>query len=280
MRRYSWMVVLVFLLSSINVVAQDPGEPDTVFVQSDIYVDYNPGEWTYVYVDIDFSLDNVIGFLNIPLTWNSSDGNIWPDSVIWRDWFIYWITYDTILFEEQLIRIVAWFDIGGHPVYCERVNVIDLRFLISPYAEEQYVLIDTTFDPRHGSLIFGDTLGEVEYTPIFYSGGFTYGEPTGTDENDLPIPKSYNLYQNHPNPFNTNTLIRYDLPQDCFVRIEVYDILGQRVRTLVKDFQQAGAYNVVWDGKTESGDNVPSGIYFYRLISDFYEDAKKMVLVR
>jgi hypothetical protein len=286
MKRLSWMIVLAFLLLSINANAQDPGEPDTVFIQSDIYIDYNPGEWTYVYVDIDFVTDDYVGFVNIPLTWISSDDLIWPDDVIWLETFLEWDeTYDSILVEEKLIRIIAWHDLNGDrnpPIHTfgERVNFIDLRFVISPDAEEQYVLVDTTFDPRNGSLIFGDTLGTFEYTPIFYSGGFTYGEPTGIDENDLPIPKSYNLCQNYPNPFNANTIIKYDLPQDCFIRLEIYDILGQRVRTLAEKFQPAGAYNVVWDGKAEGGDNIPSGIYFYRLTSDLYNDTKKMVLVR
>lgn len=286
MKRLSWIIVLAFLLLSINASAQDPGEPDTVFIQSDIYIDYNPGEWTYVYVDIDFVTDDYVGFVNIPLTWISSDDLIWPDDVIWLETFLEWDeTYDSILVEEQLIRIIAWYDVTGDsnpPIHTfgERVNFIDLRFVISPDAEEQYVLIDTTFDPRNGSLIFGDTLGLFEYTPIFYAGGFTYGEPTWVDESDLPIPKSYNLYQNYPNPFNANTNIKFTLPKAGHITIDVFNILGQKVNGLVSEHRGAGYHTISWDGTTRDGVEAPSGIYFYRLRASNYVQTKKMFLMR
>lgn len=94
------------------------------------------------------------------------------------------------------------------------------------------------------------------------------------------IPASFSLKQNYPNPFNPQTIIEYELAGDCEVEITVYNILGQKVRTLVKEFQKSGRRRVEWDGKDEGGKEVSSGIYFYRIDTPEFSQAKKMVLLR
>lgn len=93
-------------------------------------------------------------------------------------------------------------------------------------------------------------------------------------------PTSYALAQNFPNPFNPETRIRYDVPSAAQVTLKVYDVLGREIRTLVNDFQQAGTYNVVWDALDNNGQQVPSGIYIYRLQGEGFSTAKKMTLLR
>ena len=81
-----------------------------------------------------------------------------------------------------------------------------------------------------------------------------------------PLPKTLELSPNYPNPFNLQTTIEYALPEEAHVRLEVYNILGQRVRVLIDDVQNAGFKRATWDGRDQSGQESSSGVYFARLI--------------
>ena len=94
-------------------------------------------------------------------------------------------------------------------------------------------------------------------------------------------PEAFVLKNNYPNPFNPATTIKYALPEAVFVKLEIYNVVGQVVRTLVADHQNAGRYVVQWDASNESGHSLSSGIYFYRLQAggEFLE-VKKMLLLK
>jgi hypothetical protein len=94
------------------------------------------------------------------------------------------------------------------------------------------------------------------------------------------LPKQFSLSQNYPNPFNPQTVIKYALPQDCEVEITIYNILGQKVQTLVNEHQQAGYKRIEWDSKNERGEEVASGIYFYRIKAGEFVNSRKMVLLK
>ncbi len=94
------------------------------------------------------------------------------------------------------------------------------------------------------------------------------------------IPKTYELFQNYPNPFNPQTMIRYDLPDPGHVRVTVYNILGQKVKTLVDQHKDAGHWSVNWEGNDDHGNEVASGIYFYKIETSGFEKTKKMVLMK
>ncbi|MBD3298614.1 MAG: PKD domain-containing protein, partial [candidate division Zixibacteria bacterium] len=95
-----------------------------------------------------------------------------------------------------------------------------------------------------------------------------------------PLPVSFSLNQNYPNPFNASTLIRYDLTAEADVRLEIFDITGRRVRLLHHGHREAGTHNAVWDGRDEQGRVVASGIYFYRLTTPYFQQARKMVVLK
>ena len=93
-------------------------------------------------------------------------------------------------------------------------------------------------------------------------------------------PERFALYQNTPNPFNSRTLVRYAIPEGGRVTIEVYDLLGQKVRTLRDDFHSPGSYTVPWSGKDENGVNIASGVYLCWMRTPAKVMTKKMVLLR
>lgn len=98
--------------------------------------------------------------------------------------------------------------------------------------------------------------------------------------NGEALPKAYSLNQNMPNPFNPATSIMYALPKACDVKLSVFNILGQTVCDVVNDYQEAGIYTVVWDGKDALGEPVASGVYFYRIKTGDFEKTRKMVLLK
>ncbi|MDZ7361799.1 MAG: T9SS type A sorting domain-containing protein [candidate division KSB1 bacterium] len=102
-------------------------------------------------------------------------------------------------------------------------------------------------------------------------------EPPEPPEN---IPTAYALLPNYPNPFNPQTLIKYDVPALSRVRINVFDLLGRQIRILVDQYQEAGAYRVLWDGLNERGQKVESGIYFYHMEAGDFVATRKMTLLR
>ena len=95
-----------------------------------------------------------------------------------------------------------------------------------------------------------------------------------------PIPNEYQLEQNFPNPFNAKTTIRYQLKKAAHVNVEIYDILGQKVRTLIDQNQPAGYYTILWDGANEQGQTLASGIYIFRLKSHSFTKSRKLVIVK
>ncbi|MCK5331305.1 MAG: T9SS type A sorting domain-containing protein, partial [Candidatus Marinimicrobia bacterium] len=94
------------------------------------------------------------------------------------------------------------------------------------------------------------------------------------------LPTEYQLRQNFPNPFNPVTTIRYDLPEISHVRIDIYDILGREVATLVNRREEAGYRAILWDGTDNSGRVLGSGVYFYQINATNYTKTKKMLLIK
>jgi hypothetical protein len=99
-------------------------------------------------------------------------------------------------------------------------------------------------------------------------------------EDEAVLPEQFALEQNIPNPFNPTTEIRFALPKDQPVTVVIYNILGRSVRRLDLGDVPAGYRSVIWDGKTETGRDAGSGVYFYRLVTPEFQDTKKMLLLK
>lgn len=103
---------------------------------------------------------------------------------------------------------------------------------------------------------------------------------SGGDAEELSVPDGYSLRQNYPNPFNPATSILYSVPVDGDLKLAVYDVLGRELRVLVNEYRYAGDVIVEWDGRDGNGKEVPTGVYFYRLVAGHVQQTKKMLIVR
>ena len=99
-------------------------------------------------------------------------------------------------------------------------------------------------------------------------------------QTDTEIPNDYELSQNYPNPFNPSTMINYSIPNSSLVFIMIYDLLGREVKTLINSEQNAGNYQVQWNGDNNYGSKVSSGTYFYSIRSSDFHQVRKMILLK
>ncbi len=106
--------------------------------------------------------------------------------------------------------------------------------------------------------------------------------PAGIDGyQEVAPPRSFSLIQNFPDPFNPNTTIAYEVPEQTHITLTVYNLLGQEVVTLMDGMKAAGRYEAVWHGVNSRGAGVASGVYLYRIVSGSgYTDTKRMTLLK
>jgi len=107
-----------------------------------------------------------------------------------------------------------------------------------------------------------------------------FGTGVAVEEAVETLPKAFALKQNFPNPFNPITSIAFEMPTDQNVRMTVYNMLGQSVRTLVNDQRSAGRYTILWDGRDDAGHMVGSGVYFYQIQAGSFTKTAKMVFLK
>lgn len=140
------------------------------------------------------------------------------------------------------------------------------------------VMIDTTFVPPVGEYLLVLVSGTSILPTFLGAKKVTFNDIKIGDESVLPT--SFELSQNFPNPFNPSTKIDYTLARKSHVELEVYNVLGQRVKTLVDDVREAGVWRVTWDGDNDFGTQVASGMYFYKLTAGDFVQTRKMVLLK
>jgi len=130
-----------------------------------------------------------------------------------------------------------------------------------------------------------DTANNIVHAAVSESGVYAlFSSDILTDVesvvDDGALPYAFALSQNHPNPFNPVTTIEYHLPRRSNVRIDIYNLIGQKVRTLVDGEESAGSYSITWDGTSSSGEAISTGVYFYRFQAGDHVETKKMLLLK
>jgi len=175
----------------------------------------------------------------------------------------------------------------NHRLLGNEVGLIGLWHFDSP--DDYYLLINWP-TVELGRLAFDATSNAIEGTLMNY-GSFPFGDtafvtssamnPTGIeDDQSDPLPAKFALAQNYPNPFNAGTVINYTVPLESHINIEVFDLMGRKVKILVDELQSPGEYIIKWDGKDSEDRTVSTGIYFYRLSADDFAETRKMVLMK
>jgi hypothetical protein len=147
------------------------------------------------------------------------------------------------------------------------------------------LLIINILNPANPTLAGGyNTIGQA--MGVFESDGYSYVadgyslmvlrfNPTDINDPVPGLPQQSSLSQNYPNPFNLTTTIEYDLPRAAFVTLDLFDLLGRKIETLVNSEQEAGHYTATWNGQDK-----PSGMYLYRLQAGDYTETMKMLLLK
>jgi hypothetical protein len=126
---------------------------------------------------------------------------------------------------------------------------------------------------------------------IFGADGYVTGEGWYIDDvylesefdvasEDLVTNLAFNLHGNYPNPFNPTTTISFDLPKAATVNLDIFNLRGQKVRSLVNTELPSGTHNAVWNGRDDAGSPVSSGVYLYRLSNGEREITRRMVLMK
>jgi hypothetical protein len=267
-------VILIFVLTTgIPATAQqdpdDPGVQDSVMVQT-VAVDQ---AMRSVLVEMYIATDDPVMYLNIPLLWTSENDSIYPDQIYYQEiWGEDW--GDTIMIPEHRINVF------GFSGYNDTLNTHGIRQLLLSIQFQvtnqtsQIITIDSTWDDRNGSLVFGLSDGVTEITPAFVPGGIIYN-PQGSSGDLSLTPNTFFLNQNYPNPFNAQTTISYSLSESCPVTLTIYNLLGQKAATLFDGEQTAGEHSFIWDAQ-----NQPSGVYFARMASRSLAQKVKMIILK
>ncbi len=135
--------------------------------------------------------------------------------------------------------------------------------------QQAYILIviDDTSDTNNGNPAVGSNfiLDNLQLT----------GGTTGIANNGASSPERFALNQNYPNPFNPTTTIEYQIPRRSHVLLEIYDILGNKIRTLVNEEESSGYYKINFNAS-----NLPSGVYLYRIVAGNFNQTKKLILLK
>jgi hypothetical protein len=139
--------------------------------------------------------------------------------------------------------------------------------------DSQYVLLKFAVGFGDDNLSSITRMKEILNLPFVY--------PTAVEQTpDADLPRTFRLGQNYPNPFNPTTVIEFSVPERADVKLEIYNILGRKVKTLVERVMPAGDYTVQWDGTNLSGQSVATGIYLYRLTAGDHSASRKMLLLK
>jgi len=153
---------------------------------------------------------------------------------------------------------------------------VDNDSLIRNYIDTSGILILSTIGEFSGEVLVNVIVTDDSNSIAIDSVLVQVYKSTGINNSSNPLtPNEYMLYQSYPNPFNPSTKIKYTLPKAEKVKIEVFNLLGQRIETLINKQRPSGSHEVEFTSK-----DLPSGVYLYRIEAGEYQEVKKMILMK
>jgi hypothetical protein len=164
-------------------------------------------------------------------------------------------------------------DSGGMFLGKFNANEVQLRYW-DENVNQWLPVSDVSYDLNNQMVMF-----ETESIQSYYAVFGTEGVTSVTEFKDT-VPENFSLKQNYPNPFNPTTTIGYQINRAGLVKLAIFNVLGQEVRTLVNEFEPVGIYQVVWDGRDNNGNIMPTGTYLYKLQIANQTQIRQMSLVK
>lgn len=161
-------------------------------------------------------------------------------------------------------------------------ELVRLHFSAMPGGSTSTTVLDTTvYNAIDFYVRLGHVFNFIKAYPRFIPGEITIDISTDADDQQFgTLPREFALNQNYPNPFNPSTTITFALPKQSLVRLDVYNILGQKVKSLIDQILPAGEHQIDFDGRDEDHQWLASGIYFYRISADEFNQSRKMILLK
>ncbi|MBN2070838.1 MAG: T9SS type A sorting domain-containing protein [Candidatus Krumholzibacteriota bacterium] len=253
---------------------------------SDLYPVYSCATETGLLVNGEYTVDSPDGMFSVSfiseeayedsISLSATYFEIVPDTLVYNGPVpIGRYLYYTAIMEDSLLELGSYEvemrytneDVLAAGIFSE--NQLDVYWLSD---DSRFIFVDTVLDTILNSISFS-----VPGSGIVG----IYASATTEDNVDMPLHTDIpTLYQNFPNPLNPTTTIEYFLPSRCSVLLQIFDVSGKHIATLVNDSQENGFYSIDWNGKDLNGSSVSSGIYIYRLKAGKETLSKKMVLLR
>ncbi|NMB80737.1 MAG: T9SS type A sorting domain-containing protein [Ignavibacteria bacterium] len=165
--------------------------------------------------------------------------------------------------------------------------------------------IEQSFLNSQGNVVWNSQLANLDSDGDGFSNGVELQNPTGIwnggpvgdpskvtnpgDPNSKPnptsvteeiVPQQYRLLNNYPNPFNPSTTITFEIPKSEFVSLQIFNINGELIKTILQESLNAGRYEKRWNGEDDFGNQVVSGVYFYRIKAGHFEKSSRMILLK
>ncbi len=283
------LLILLVSLMGLLFLAGDTAYcqcPDTSDVGNcdTLWIEREPGripQGTTVVRTIKCYWDEQVAGGTVPIKYKNPQTDVFLDSMKLTSFSSFGITSDTVINHNAGTIILFWIGITGGSMPAGTYTMATMYFRTGT----------TSWDPATHNPIDTFTIGGPGGQGLSYVDTSTrdiqpvYDPPGNLDVKDdqnqsAGIPKSFSLSQNYPNPFNATTVISFGLPKSSQVRLEIYNILGQKVKDLVDERVTAGYKRVVWDGKDNNGNTVSSGVYFYKLDTEEFTEVLKMTLLK
>ncbi len=285
------LAALIFAVSSVS--AQDLGAPDSVKLVPVTTLQTGLSTQTFELACSAFVDVTVLSTLQLGWDWTTASATLQMDSAVPSAAFdamaigpFFFLDNSLATTNSMQAALASGTSVIGDdfPVAASWQHVCTYYMTMTNWIASSSLAIDTAFDTAFVSTeyIF-IPLGGIDYDPIW--GGPINISGTAVEESITDIlPASFQLEQNYPNPFNPSTSIWFDLPTRAKVTLTVFNLLGQEVSTLVDEDLPAGRHLSTWDGHSDNGAPVASGIYFYKLIADAddnkFVETKKMMLLK
>jgi hypothetical protein len=169
---------------------------------------------------------------------------------------------------------------GNTPLSPGSGKLASIKFNVKAGTPDGKITIDSTKYNDTQSLEITPSNG-IPFVPYFTGGYIRIGNPTDIKNDDYTfLPKEFALEQNYPNPFNPSTNIKFALPAECDVKLAIFNVLGQKVKTLIDRRLSAGSYNITFDGRGDNNIQLASGIYYYRITAGDFNRNRTMMLLK